>query len=312
MFLKRLFNFIPKSEFTRALGLFNGGQYTKALHKFQELNELSRAHEDVDRSTLELYTCEAHVALAKKHVIDNNIETAIDEMEQAVALKPTFADLHYTLGTYYFGVGKMSDARRSFTRSLDINNKFFKARVHLSLATFLDGDRTGAMETLELTRHSCPNFSRESLDKLLQALRAGSDDENIRRIYDEILLERPSSAQISRELAIEAIHNGENEEAVRELKKSIALKPDYPDLHNYLGIAYGNSGLIDDAVHEFEIALKINPYYIKARLNLALLYYENSRYEEAQVQLDEVLAVQPENKLANNLLHELRAVTDGS
>ena len=47
-------------------------------------------------------------------------------------------------------------------------------------------------------------------------------------------------------------------------------------------------------------------------MNLALLYYENSRYEEAQVQLDEVLAVQPDNKLANNLLHELRAVTDGS
>ena len=82
-------------------------------------------------------------------------------------------------------------------------------------------------------------------------------------------------------------------------------------MHNYLGIAYGNNGMVDDAVHEFEIALKINPYYSKARLNLALLYYENSRYEEAQVQLDEVLAVQPDNKLANNLLHELRAVTDG-
>ena len=54
---------------------------------------------------------------------------------------------------------------------------------------------------------------------------------------------------------------------------------------------------------ELEIALKINPYYIKARLNLALLYFENSRYGE-QVQLDEVLAVQPENRLANNLLHD--------
>ena len=144
MFLKRLFNFIPKSEFTRALNLFNGGHYTKALRKFQELNELSRAHEDVDRSTLELYTCEAHVALAKNNAMDNNIETAIEEMERAVTLKPTFADLHYTLGTYYFQLGKMGDARSSFTRSLDINNKFFKARVHLSLAIFLEGDRTGA------------------------------------------------------------------------------------------------------------------------------------------------------------------------
>lgn len=311
MFLKRLFNFIPKSEFSRALGLFNGGQYRKALKKFEELNELSRAHEDVDRSTLELYTCEAHVALAKEHAMAGEIDDAISEMERAVELKPMFADLHYTLGTYYFHEKQYAKARESFARSLEINNKFFKARVHLSLVYNSESDRSSAIEELVLTKHSCPNFSRENLDRLTQALRAGAEDEEVGSLYREILVERPSSAQISRELAVEAIQNGEYEEGIRELKKAISLKPDYPDLHNYLGIAYGNNGMIDDAVHEFEIALKINPYYIKARLNLALLYYENSRYEEAQVQLDEVLVVQPDNKLANNLLHELRAVTDG-
>jgi protein O-GlcNAc transferase len=311
MFLKRLFNFIPKSEFSRALGLFNGGQYRKALRKFEELNELSRAHEDVDRSTLELYTCEAHVALAKEHASNGDIESATAEMTRAVELKPTFADLHYLLGSFQFKLERFGDARESFSRSLEINNKFFKARVHLSLVVYAEGDRARAVEELVKTKHSCPNFSREQLDKLMQALHSGAEEAEVRRHYREILVERPSSAQISRELAIEAIQNGDYEEAIRELKKAISLKPDYPDLHNYLGIAYGNNGMIDDAVHEFEIALKINPYYIKARLNLALLYYENSRYEEAQVQLDEVLAVQPDNNLANNLLHELRAVTDG-
>ena len=83
-------------------------------------------------------------------------------------------------------------------------------------------------------------------------------------------------------------------------------------LHNYLGIAYGNAGMVDDAVQEFEISLKINPYYLKARLNLALLYYENDRYEESQGQLDEVLGIQPDNQLANNLLSELRTLADGN
>ena len=124
----------------------------------------------------------------------------------------------------------------------------------------------------------------------------------------ELIEERPSSAQISKEMAVEAIQEGNTEEAIRELKKAIALKPDYPDLHNFLGIAYGNNGMMDDAVHEFEVALKINPYYLKARLNLALLYYENARYTEAQAQLDQVLKVQPDNQLANNLLQELRLV----
>jgi len=310
MFLKRLFNFIPKSEFSKALGLFNTGQYDKALRKFQQIATVSRAHEDVDRSTLDLYTCEAHVALAKQHASNGDIETAIEEMRCALELKPTFADLHYVQGTYSFKLHRLPDARGSFQKALEINNKFFKARVHLSLVVFSEGDRARATEELIATRMSCPNFARENLDQLMNALRSGTDATEIERLYRELLDERPSSTQISKELAIEAIQNGSYDEAIRELKKAIALQPDYPDLHNYLGIAYGNNGMVDDAVHEFEISLKINPYYMKARLNLALLYYENNRYEEAQVQLDEVLAVQPSNSLANNLLQELRAVTD--
>ena len=310
MFLKRLFNFIPRNEFSRALDLFNGGQYRKALKKFEELQAVSEANEDVDRSTLDLYTCEAHVALAKEHNAEGKVADAIGEMERAVAIKPMFADLRYLLGTYYFAVGRYREAQESFNNSLEINSKFFKARVHMSYVIWKEGDGSSAVEELGKTKHCCPNFYRESLDHLIQALRTHGNEDAIDASYREIIEERPSSAQISRELAIDAIQNGDCGEAIRELKKAIALKPDYPDLHNFLGIAYGNTGMVDDAVHEFEIALKINPHYLKARLNLALLYYENSRFGEAQAQIDEVLAVQPNNQLANNLLNELRAVTD--
>jgi Flp pilus assembly protein TadD len=310
MFLKRLFNFIPKNEFSRALGLYNTGQYRKALEKFQELKGVSQRHEDVDKDTLDLYMCETHVALGKEHAEHGRDEDAIREMETAVAIKPRFADLHYMLGTLYARRRRYPEAKGSFDRALEINNKFFRARVHRSLTLRAMGDLEQASADLAGTRHACPNFYRETLDKLVQAVRAGANEEEIALLYHELLEERPSSAQISKEIAVAAIQRGDNEEAIRELKKAVALKPDYPDLHNYLGIAYGNNGMIDDAVQEFEIALKINPYYIKARLNLALLCYENGRYEEAQAQLDEVLAVQADNQLARNLMDELRTVTD--
>ncbi len=67
MFLKRLFAFIPKDEFSKALSLFNSGDHRKALAKFEELRALAAsAADDMDRSTLDLYTCEAHVALARE------------------------------------------------------------------------------------------------------------------------------------------------------------------------------------------------------------------------------------------------------
>jgi tetratricopeptide (TPR) repeat protein len=310
MFLKRLFAFIPKSEFSKALNLFNSGEYRKALARFQELRGIAEQASDVDRATLDLYTCEAHVALAREYSGAGDMDGAERELEAAVTIKPMFADLHYKLGVLYAQKRRFEDAANCFRNSLDINNKFFRSRVYLSMISHQLGDREAAVREAIGSKHSCPNFYRESLDALVMALRAGNQDE-ISRLYAEMIEERPSSAQISRELAVEAIQNGNLEEAIRELKKALALKPDYPDLHNYLGIAYGNSGMVDDAVHEFEIALKINPYYLKARLNLALLYYENARYEEAQEQLDQVLKVQPDNQLANNLLHELRVVAEG-
>jgi protein O-GlcNAc transferase len=310
MFLKRLFTFIPKSEFSKALNLFNSGEYQKALSKFQELQALATDAGDIDRATLDLYTCEAHVALAQQCGSSGDSDGAVREMEAAVRIKPMFADLHYKLGVLYAGKRRLEDAGNCFRNSLEINNKFFRSRVYLSTISQQLGDREAAVREAIDAKSCCPNFYRENLDALVMALRAGSEEE-IGRLYSELIEERPSSAQISKELAIEAIQEGNTDEAIRELKKAIALKPDYPDLHNFLGIAYGNNGMVDDAVHEFEVSLKINPYYLKARLNLALLYYENSRFDEAQSQLDQVLKVQPDNQLANNLLHELRVVAGG-
>src|SRR5512145_2093680 len=101
MFLKRLFTFIPKSEFSRALNLFNSGEYQRALAKFEELQEMAADAGDVDRATLDLYTCEAHVALAQQAGNHGHTEAAIREMEEAVRIKPMFADLHYKLGVLY-------------------------------------------------------------------------------------------------------------------------------------------------------------------------------------------------------------------
>lgn len=310
MFLKRFFNFIPRNEYSHALDLFNEGQFRKALKMFEDLLAKHRPGDDLDIGTIELFACEAHVALSREQAMAGNAAEALREMEAAVGLKPNFADLRFTLGHLYLDDGRVELAKENFSRALEINPKYFKAGVSLARAFSAAGDSARAVEALETQKPNCPNFYRENLNDLIQMLRVGRDAEALTRTFREILEERPSSAQISREVAIESIHNGNYTEAIRELKKAIALKPDYPDLHNYLGIAYGNKGMTDDAIEEFETALKINPYYMKARLNLALALYDCGRYVEAQNHIERVLSIKPDNQLAKNLLNELRAVTD--
>lgn len=308
MFLKRIFNFIPKNEFSRALDNFNRGEYTKALKKFEALLTNEHSRENLDVQTVELYACEAHVALSKKHTTAGDHALAITAMEQAVTLKPHFADLRYNLGTLYVADQNYDKALEHLKKALEINPKFFKARIHLALVTLQNNDEAGALHELSQVEDSCPQFYREKYIELVQAVRVKGSDEGTLGLFKEILEERPSSSQLSRELAIDAIQNGNNTEAIRELKKAIAIHADYPDLHNYLGIAYGNNGMVDDSIEEFEIALKINPFYMKARLNLALALYEKGHFSEVHTHLAKVLEVQPHNQLANNLLSELKVV----
>lgn len=310
MFLKRFFKFVPRNEYSRALDLFNDGHHKKALRVFEELLTRHAGEHEVDIDTVELYACESHVALSKERLNDGGLDEAIVEMEKAVELKPNFADLRFNLGRLLVDASRLDEAKEHFLHALTINPKFFKSKISLARAQFISGERELAVERLETARDDCPSFYRENLDHIVQMIRLGHDDAAVKQAFHEILEDRPSSAQVRREVAVQAIQNGDYAEAIRELKKAIVVNPDYPDLHNYLGIAYGNSGLADDAVEEFETALKINPFYLKARLNLALALYDQGRYGEAHTHIERVLSVQPENQLARNLLAEVKVVCD--
>jgi Flp pilus assembly protein TadD len=310
MFLKRFFKFVPRNEYSRALDLFNDGHHKKALRVFEELLAQHAGDQELDISTIELYACESHVALSRERLNEGKLEEATAEMGKAVALKPDFADLRYNLGKLLADASRSDEAKEHFLHALKINPKFFKAKINLAQTHFVTGEREKAVERLETACDDCPSFYRENLSRLVQMIRIGDQEENVKQAFHEILEDRPSSAQVRREIAVQAIQNGDYAEAIRELKKAIAANPDYPDLHNYLGIAYGNSGMADDSVEEFETALKVNPYYLKARLNLALALYDQGRYAEAQNHIERVLSVQPENLLAQNLLAEVKIFSD--
>jgi Flp pilus assembly protein TadD len=109
------------------------------------------------------------------------------------------------------------------------------------------------------------------------------------------------------EVARGALRSGDNTLAIRELKKLLALHPNFPDLHNLLGIAYDNEEMTDDAIEEFEQALRLKRDYLDARLNLGLALFERGRDAEAEAHLRRVEAQQPGHQLAHSVLSQITA-----
>jgi Tfp pilus assembly protein PilF len=309
MFVERFLRFIPKNNLKKAIGFLNKGEYRKACREFEAyIDHSGDVNAGRDQELIRMYMVESYIEYSKKLDAEGDTLTAIKQLEKAIGMQPKYADVHYGLGKLYEKAGNRVNSRESLKRALAINPNYFRARVMLSRSYWLDEKIDRSTEELVTSLSASPGFFIEFVQELNGMLNNDPDNEDIRDLYRKLLEERPSSSQVSKQLALESIQNGDYDFALAELRKSLSLHPDYPDLHNMLGIAYANTGLTDDAIMEFETALKINPDYLKARLNLALSLYEKGAREESKKNLDLVLAIDPENELAKNLMNELSPV----
>jgi Tfp pilus assembly protein PilF len=306
MFVERFLRFVPKNSLNKAIAHFNKGDYRKATREFENyLDHAGELNVSKDQELIRMYMVEAYIEYSKKLDADGDTKSAIKQLEKAVELQPKYADVHYGLAKLYEKVGNRVNSRESLKRALAVNPNYFRARVLIARSYWLDGKNDRSREELAEAAQAAPAFFIEQVDEVARLVREESSSEDITDLFRKLLEERPSSSQVSKQLALESIQNGDYDFALTELKKALSLHPDYPDLHNMLGIVYANTGMTDDAIMEFETALKVNPDYLKARLNLALSLYEKGAREEAKKNLDMVLRIDPGNELARNLMKEL-------
>lgn len=308
--MDRFIRFLPKNRLKKALEYFNRGDYQKACREFETyLTKDADKQSAQDQEMVRMYMVESYIEYARELTSKEKYSEATQTLEKAIELQPGYADVQHTLGTLYEKIGRGVEARDRFKKALDINPNYFSARVMLAKSYIGDRNYQRTLEELSTCLSVAPTFYVDHVKNLINLVRNDAPADERETIFHQLLEEKPSSSQVSKQIALEAIRNGDCDFALAELKKSLSMNPDYPDLHNIMGIAYANKGLTDDAILEFEMALKIHPDYLKARLNLALTLYEKGDSEAAMKNLMVVLKLDPNNELAQNLLKELQPVT---
>lgn len=95
---------------------------------------------------------------------------------------------------------------------------------------------------------------------------------------------------------------GRPEEAARQFRAAIRLKPDHVSAYSNLGMLYAVMGRTGDAIEELEAAVRIDPGYAKARVNLGALYAQMGRLDEAELELRTAITIRPEEPDAHNNL----------
>lgn len=112
-------------------------------------------------------------------------------------------------------------------------------------------------------------------------------------LYCRLLKSNPKHAEGWYHLGGIAYQKGLWPETIEHLEKAIALKSDYAEAHNVIGVALKNSGQLEKAFSHLSQAITLQSNFPDAYCNLGNVLMQMERYEEAEKQYCQAISLKP-------------------
>jgi tetratricopeptide (TPR) repeat protein len=191
------------------------------------------------------------------------LDEAFADIRTALNLDSSKADYFLTLSDIYFAKGKVKNSKRSIEKAMELDDK--NADAYLKYA-----ELQLYFEEYKLT-----------LEYITKAL-------EIDKVNAKAYFMRGMAYKLS----------GDTAKAVENFETTIDQDPEYYHAFIQLGILYAtkHSRLAEDYYNN---AIKLNSKSIEAHFDLAMFYQEDSLYDDAIVEYNKVLEIDPSYKQAH-------------
>ncbi len=185
-----------------------------------------------------IYHAEYHAALGNLLFQRGQINEAIRQCQEAIRLKPDYADAHSNLGNALLEKGQSDEAIRQYQEALRLKPDYELARANLGSAF----GRKGQID--------------EAISQFQEALRLKPD-------YADA-----HYTQVHYNLGLAFDLKGQSDEAILQYQEALRWKPDYPEAHYKLGKGLFRKGQTDEAIRQLQEALRLKPDFAAARNSL--------------------------------------------
>jgi protein O-GlcNAc transferase len=201
---------------------------------------------------------------------------ALDEAmrcyEQALEIRPDFAEAHNNLGMIHLSRARLDEAARCFQQALAHRPDYVNALFNLAGVHLRQGNTQEAVGCYRQLLARNPADIAVHIHLGLAHSARGELDEAV-ACFERALALRPDSAEAWQNLGTARLRQNRSEEAVDCFRKALTLKPDSAEALHNLGRALLGQGRVDEAAGYFQATLALSPdAYIYSNWLMTQLY----------------------------------------
>jgi Tfp pilus assembly protein PilF len=224
-------------------------------------------------------------------------DKAVERFRSAIEIDGKLWEAWHNLGAVQLEDGDGKTAAESFGNALKINPVHRGAIAGRAEAYRLSGQNKKAAKDyrrlIELTPTVVAPYAR-----FASLLRVSGDYEDGLDLLREALRVGGATSDIYVELGLIYLAQGRDDLAKLVLKKSVELDSKNPSVYNAMALVAMGEGDDQLAFSYFDKASELDPNYVDTRFNKAGVLLDAGDYQGAQVELDGIIKIAPDDMAA--------------
>lgn len=285
--------------------------YQAALTRFPDNSDLqdglarAKGHRPAPpMPTIRQSAAEALIAPAATLMIQHQQEVALAYLRLALRLDPGRDEAWMLVGDVLSNSGDPQAAREAYGRLKPGTDRYVTARNKLAWTFQNGGDHDAALKLARETLAGAPD-SQDAAVNLADLLRADEQYAESAKVLDKVIASEKDHPdwRLLYARAASLQEAGRWPDAERDLTAALKLRPDEPELLNFLAYSWIDRGeRLNEALAMVKKAVDANPQSGAMLDSLGWAYYRLGDYKTAVAKLEDAVVLEPADPDVNNHL----------
>jgi tetratricopeptide (TPR) repeat protein len=287
-----------------ALAIFSFWKWDEAdQHRIQAQQERDRTKQALDAAAQIADTVVFDVVQdLRRHgmrpLTRNMLDRAIRGYDQAIELSPN-ARVYRSRGAAYWMKGDLDRAIADSSQAIALDPKYALAYNTRGLAYHEKKDYDRAIadydHAISLNPKNASFYNNRG-----NSYTAKGDLDRAIADYDQAIELDPKNALAYHNRGNVYSNKKDHDRAIADYNRTISLDPKYVSAYNGRGNAHRAKGELDRAITDYDHAIALDPKYALAYYNRGIAYYDKKDYDRAIADYDQAIALNPKYVYAYN------------